>query len=164
MKHLVLLATWTLVGALLVVSGVYLVVPGRNARGEARREREMASCVLPDDAQVTLYHGEGSSPADTWYSVTHDPAGLERERQIIYRYRTPALYDLVCDSAVVIIRTDGEPITLTGAQARELRHWPAGFQPRRTAKLATGGALMATGLSLLWFLRPRREDGRDDDV
>jgi hypothetical protein len=161
MRHLVLLATWTFVGALLVVSGLYLVVPSRNARGNPRLEREMASCVLPDDAEVKLYQGDGGSSSDNWYSVTHDPAGLEPERQIVYRYRAPALYDLVCDSVGVIIRTDDAPITLTAAQANGLRRWPEGFQPSRTTKLATGGALMAAGFALLWFLRPRRGDGLD---
>ena len=161
MRHLVLLATWTFVGALLVVSGLYLVVPGRNARGNPRLEREMASCVLPDDAEVKLYQGDGGSSSENWYSVTHDPPGLEPERQIVYRYRAPALYDLVCDSVGVVIRTDDAPITLTAAQASRLREWPAGLQPSRTTELATGSALIAAGLALLWFLRPRREDDTD---
>ncbi len=161
MRHLVLLATWTLVGALLVAGGVFLVMPGRNALGNPRREREMASCVLPDDAEVKLYEGASGGSDASWYSVTHDPDGILPERQILYRLRSPALYDLVCDSVGVVIRTEDEPITLTAEQARKLRDWPKEMQPPRATRWAIGGALMAAGLALLWFLRPRRGDEED---
>jgi hypothetical protein len=157
MRHLILLATWTFVGVLLVVSGVFLVVPGRNALGDPRREREMASCVLPDDAEVKLYEGAADKADSSWYTVTHDPDGILPERQILYRFRSPALYDLVCDSAGVVIRTEDEPIRLTAEQARKLRDWPPEMQPPRAKRWAIGGTLIAAGLALLWFLRPRRE-------
>ena len=163
MRQLVLLATWTLVGTLLVAAGVYVVIPSRNLQGNPWRERETASCVLPDTAEVTLYQGGdagGSSPG--WYSVTHNPKGFEPERQIIYR-RSPPLYDLFCDANGVIIRTDGPPITLTTAQARELRPRPTGPQPLRVLQWLVGGALMVAGGALLWFLRPRRGDGDDEE-
>jgi hypothetical protein len=158
MRQLVLLATWTLVGTLLIGAGVYLVVPGRNAHGNPWREREMASCMLSDSAEVKLYQGDVGSSTPTWYSVTHNPKGLERERQIVYRYRSPGLYDLVCDSAGVIIQTDGEPITISTAQARQLRAWPPGDRPPRLWRWLVGGVLILAGGSLLWFLRPRRDD------
>jgi hypothetical protein len=161
MRHLVLLATWTLVGALLVVSGVFLVLPGRNARGDPRHEREMASCVLPDDAEVRLYEGAGGTSDSSWYSVTHDPDGILPERQILYRFRSPALYDLVCDSVGVVVRTEDEPIVLTAEQARRLRDWPPEMRPRRATRWAMGSTLMAMGIALLWFLRPRRD--QEDD-
>ena len=113
MRHLILLGAWTLLGATLVATGVYLVVPSRNLQGDPRAEHELASCVLPDDAEVKLYQGDSSAAGPAWWSVTHDPDGLEPERQIVYRRRSPALYDLVCDSVGVVIRTDAEPITLT---------------------------------------------------
>ena len=81
MRQLVLLATWTLVGTLLVVSGAYLIVPGRNAQGNPWREREMASCVLSDSAEVTLYQGDAGASSPNWYSITHDPKGLEPIRR-----------------------------------------------------------------------------------
>jgi len=36
---------------------VYVVVPSRNTQGNPWRERETASCVLSDTAEVTLYQG-----------------------------------------------------------------------------------------------------------
>jgi hypothetical protein len=158
MRQLVLLATWTLVGTLLVASGVYLVVPSRNAHGNPWREREMASCMLSDSAEVKLYQGDAGASSANWFSVTHNPKGLERERQILYRYRSPGLYDLVCDSAGVVIQTDGEPITISTAQARQLRQWPRGEQPSRVWRWLVGGVLILAGGTLLWFLRPRRDD------
>jgi hypothetical protein len=158
MRQLVLLATWTLVGTLLVATGVYLVVPSRNAHGNPWREREMASCTLSDSAEVKLYQGDAGAGSANWFSVTHNPKGLERERQIVYRYRSPGLYDLVCDSAGVIIQTDGEPITISTAQARQLRQWPPDDQPSRVWRWLVGGLLILAGGTLLWFLRPRRGD------
>jgi hypothetical protein len=158
MRQLVLLATWTLVGTLLVASGVFLLVPSRNAHGNPWREREMASCVLSDSAEVKLYQGDAGGAAPNWYSITHNPEGLEPERQILYRYRSPGLYDLVCDSTGVIIQTDGQPMTITTAQARQLRQWPPDAQPHRVLRWLAGGALILAGVALLWFLRPRRGD------
>lgn len=158
MRQLLLLGTWTFVGVLLIASGVFLLLPGRNLYGDARREREMASCVLADDAEVKLYQGDSTPTSPAWYSVTHDPAGLAPERQIMYRDRAPALYDLFCDSAGVVIRTDSTPVTLTAEQASRLREWPAGAQARPVMRWAVGGALVALGGTLLWFLRPRRDD------
>ena len=158
MRQLVLLATWTLVGTLLVASGVFLLVPSRNAHGNPWREREMASCVLSDSAEVKLYQGDARASSATWYSVTHNPKGLERERQIVYRYRSPGLYDLVCDSAGLVIQTDGEPITISTAQARQLRQWPPGEQSSRKWRWEVGGAQILAGGTLLCFLRPRRDD------
>ena len=158
MRQLVLLATWAFVGTLLVATGVYLAVPSRNAHGNPWREREMASCVLSDSAEVKLYQGDASGSSAAWYSVTHNPKGFEPERQILYRYRSPGLYDLVCDSAGVVIQTDGEPITLSTAQVRQLRQWRPGDRPSRLWRWVVGGALILAGASLLWFLRPRRGD------
>lgn len=158
MRQALLLATWTFIGAMLVISGVYLVLPGRNALGDPRREREMASCVLPDDAEVRLYQSMDTPPASTWYSVTHEPKGLEPERQIVYRLRSPALYDLVCDTIGVVIRTDGEPMTLTAQQARALRGTLQRVGPPRTTRWIIGGVLALAGLALLWFLRPKPGD------
>lgn len=158
MRQLVLLATWAFVSTLLVATGVYLVVPSRNAHGNPWREREMASCVLSDSAEVKLYQGDASGSSANWYSVTHNPKGFEPERQILYRYRTPGLYDLVCDSDGVVIQTDGAPITISTAQARQLRNWPSGDRPARWWRWLVGGALILAGGALLWFLRPRRGD------
>ena len=44
MRQLLLLGIWTLAGAVMIASGVALVLPGRNVHGDQRREREMASC------------------------------------------------------------------------------------------------------------------------
>jgi uncharacterized protein YjeT (DUF2065 family) len=158
MRQLVLLATWTLVGTLLVASGVYLVIPGRNVHGNPWREREIASCLLSDSAEVTLYQGDAGASSPNWYSVTHNPKGLEPERQILYRYRSPGLYDVVCDSAGFIIQTDGRPIAISKAQARQLRQRPSGAQPLQLLRWLVGGALILAGGVLLWFLRPRRDD------
>ena len=158
MRQLALLATWAIVGTLLVASGVYLVIPGRNAHGNPWREREMASCVLSDSAEVKLYQGDASASSAAWYSVTHNPKGVEPERQILYRYKTPGLYDLVCDSSGVVIQTDGAPITLSTAQTRQLRQRPPGGAPLRLWRWPVGGALILAGGALLWFLRPRRGD------
>ena len=65
MRQLALLATWTLLGALLIVSGVFLLIPGRNTQGDPWHEREMASCTLSDSAEVTLYQGEGGGSEPT---------------------------------------------------------------------------------------------------
>ena len=157
MRQLVLLATWSFLGATLIVSGVYLVLPGRNAIGDPRREREMASCVLPDRAEVRLYQADADSSSASWFSVTHDPEGPLPEKQILYRKR-PALYDLVCDSVGVIIRTDAEPITLSADSASHLRAWSPGSQPRPIRRWGIGGALVLAGLALLWFLRPKPGD------
>jgi hypothetical protein len=158
MRQLVLLATWTLVGTLLVATGVYLAAPSRNAHGNPWREREMASWVLSDSAEMKLYQGDAGANSANWYSVTHNPKGFEPERQILYRYRSPGLYDLVCDSAGVVIQTDGDPITISTAQARQLRQWPPGDRPPRLWRWLVGGVLILSGGSLLWFLRPRRDD------
>jgi hypothetical protein len=158
MRQLVLLAAWAFVGTLLLATGVYLVAPSRNAHGNPWREREMASCMLSDSAEVTLYQGDATASSAAWYSVTHNPKGFERERQILYRYRSPGLYDLVCDSGGVVIQTDGDPITISTAQARQLRQWPPGERPARVWRWLVGGALILAGGSLLWFLRPRRGD------
>jgi hypothetical protein len=157
MRQLLLLGTWTFIGALLIVSGVSLVLPGRNLYGDQRLEHEMASCVMADDAEVKLYQGDSTPTSPAWYSVTHNPAGPSRERQIVYRNRSPGLYDLFCDSAGVVIRTDSEPITLTAEQASRLREWPRGAQPR-LLRWAVGGALVLLGGTLLWFLRPKPGD------
>jgi len=158
MRQLLLLGTWTFIGALLIVSGVSLVLPGRNLYGDERREREMASCVLADDAEVKLYQGDSTATSPAWYSVTHNPAGFSPERQIVYRSRSPGLYDLFCDSAGVVIRTDSAPITLTAQQARGLRKWPRSAPPQPLMRWAVGGALVLIGAALLWFLRPKRDD------
>jgi hypothetical protein len=158
MRQLLLLGTWTFIGALLIVSGASLLLPGRNLYGDQRREREMASCVLADDAEVKLYQGDSTATSPAWYSVTHNPAGLSRERQIVYRSGSHGLYDLFCDSAGVVIRTDSQPITLTAAQASRLRQWPRGARPREWLRWAIGGALVLMGAALLWFLRPKGDD------
>ena len=158
MRHLILLGTWTLLGALLVATGVYLVVPSRNLHGDPRAEHELASCVLPDDAEVQLYQGDSTAASASWFTVTHNPAGLEPERQIMYDRGAPALYDLVCDSMGVVIRTDSEPISLTAAQARSLREWPRDDGRSEAKRWAGGAALMLVGIGLIWFLRPRRGD------
>jgi hypothetical protein len=158
MRQLLLLGTWTFIGVLLIVFGVSLVLPGRNLYGDQRREREMASCVLPDDAEVKLYQGDSTATSPAWYSVTHNPAGLSPERQIIFRNRGPGLYDLFCDSAGVVIRTDSAPITLTTEQASRLRTWPRGARPLSLLRWAIGGVLVLMGASLLWYLRPRGEE------
>lgn len=158
MRQLLLLGTWTFIGALLIVSGVSLVLPGRNLYGDQRLERETASCVLPDDAEVKLYQGDSTATTPAWYSVTHNPAGPSRERQIVYRSRSPGLYDLICDATGVVIRTDSEPITLTAEQASRLRDWPRSGPTWSLMRWAVGGALMLLGAALLWYLRPRGED------
>ena len=66
MRQLLLLGTWTFIGALLIVSGVSLVLPGRNLYGDQRREHEMASCVLADDAEVKLYQGDSTPTSPAW--------------------------------------------------------------------------------------------------
>ena len=158
MRQLLLLGTWTFIGALLIVSGVSLVLPGRNLYGDQRLERETASCVLPDDAEVKLYQGDSTAKTPAWYSVTHNPAGASRERQIVYRSRSPGLYDLICDSTGVVIRTDSEPITLTAEQASRLRDWPRSAPTWPLMRWAVGGALVLLGAALLWYLRPKGED------
>lgn len=158
MRQLLLLGTWTFIGALLIVSGASLLLPGRNLYGDQRREREMASCVLADDAEVKLYQGDSTATSPAWYSVTHNPVGLSPERQIVYRSRSPGLYDLFCDSTGVVIRTDSEPITLTAQQARGLRQWPRSARARPLLRWAVGGALVLMGAALLWFLRPKGDD------
>ncbi|PYP80051.1 MAG: hypothetical protein DMD35_06205 [Gemmatimonadetes bacterium] len=153
------LAGGAIIRALLIVSGVFLLIPGRNTQGDPWHEREMASCTLSDSAEVTLYQGEGGGSEPTWYSVTHNPRGLERERQILYRSRSPGLYDLFCDSTGVVIQTGGEPITLTAKQARQLRESPAaGARSRLTVRPVFGAVLLIAGGALLWSLRPRRDD------
>jgi hypothetical protein len=159
MRQLVLLATWTLVGTLLLVSGAYLLVPSRNAHGNPWREREMASCMLPDTAEVILYEGDAGASSPNWYSVTHNPKGLEPERQIIYHVGVPGMYDVVCDSAGIVIQTDGQAITLSTAQVRQLRQQRRGVQPLQLLLWVAGGALILAGAVLLWFLRPQRDEG-----
>jgi len=166
MRQMFLLATWTLIGVTLIAFGMFLVVPGRNLHGDPAAELEIASCVLPDDTRMRLYQGESAAIA-TWYSVTHDPWGPQRERQIVYR-RSPGLFDLVCDSSGVAIRSDVAPITLTAEQARQLRERPVA-EPGASeapgpgaARWALGGVLVIAGVVLLWFLRPRAEDGPED--
>ena len=161
MRQMLLLGTWTLIGTVLIVSGVYVVVPGRNVHGDPRAERELASCILPDNAEVRLYEGDSAAASTGWFSVTHDPKGPHLERQIVYRNRSPALYDLVCDSLGVVIRTNAEPITLTAEQARQLRDWPAEALRPSARRWALAGALVLAGSALRWFLRPRPEDARD---
>ena len=158
MRQLLLLGTWTLIGALMIVYGVSLLMPGRNAYGDRRREHEMASCVLADDAEVKLYQGDSTATSPAWYSVTHNPPGFQPERQIVYRDKAPALYDLFCDSTGVVIRTDSLPITLTAQQARQLRERPREAWPRTLLRWAIGGVLVLLGSALLWFLRPKREE------
>jgi len=158
MRQLLLLGTWTFIGVMMIVSGVALVLPGRNVHGDRRREREMASCVLADDAEVKLYQGDSTRTSPAWYSVTHNPPGFQPERQIVYRDKEPALYDLFCDSAGVVIRTDSLPITLTAEQARQLRDRPRVARPRAMLRWSIGGALVLLGCALLWFLRPKQED------
>ena len=166
MRQMILLATWTLIGAALIAFGIYLVVPGRNLHGDPAAELEIATCVLPDDTRMRLYQGDSAAIA-TWYSVTHDPWGPQRERQIVYR-RSPGLYDLACDSSGVVIRSDVAPIVLTTEQAYRLREWPATARGPdaapgpSAARWALGGVLVLAGAVLLWFLRPRPEDGPDD--
>lgn len=162
MRQLLLLGTWTFIGVMLIASGVTLVLPGRNVHGDQRHEREMASCVLADDAEVKLYQGDSTATSPAWYSVTHNPPGFLPERQIVYRDKAPALYDLFCDSTGVVIRTDSLPITLTAEQATRLREWPRDTRPRAVMRWAVGGALVFLGLALLWFLRPKREDEADE--
>jgi hypothetical protein len=158
MRQLLLLGIWTFIGALLIVSGVALVLPGRNVLGDQRREREMASCVLADNAEVKLYQGDSTATTPAWYSVTHNPPGPQPERQIVYRNKAPALYDLFCDSTGVVIRTDSLPITLSAEQASGLRAQPRGALPGSMMRWAIGGALVLLGSVLLWFLRPKPEE------
>ena len=162
MRQLLLLGTWTLIGALLIVYGVTLVLPGRNVLGDPRREREMASCVLADEAEVKLYQGDSTATSPAWYSVTHNPAGPLPERQIIYRSKAPALYDLFCDSTGVVVRTDSLPITLNAEQARRMREWPRDTRPRAMLRWPIGATLVLLGSALLWFLRPKRGDEVDE--
>lgn len=159
MRPMVLLATWTLIGAALIAFGIYLVVPGRNLHGDPRAEIELASCTLPDDARVRLYEGD-SAATNNWFSVTHDPPGPQRERQIIFQ-RSPGLYDLVCDSAGLLIRTGGAPISLTAEQAVKLREWTPRASTVGLARWVAGGLLVLAGAALLYFLRPK---GGEDDA
>jgi hypothetical protein len=158
MRQTILLVLWTLIGTALIVSGVHLVLPGRNLYGNPRVEHELASCKLADDAEIRLYEGDSVAAKASWYSVTHNPAGPLPERQIIYQFRSPALYDLVCDSLGVVIRTNTEPISLSAEQAFRLREWPRDAQRQSATRWAGGGALVLLGAGLLWMLRPRRED------
>ena len=162
MRQLLLLGTWTFIGALLIVYGVTLVLPGRNVHGDPRREREMASCVLSDQAEVKLYQGDSTATSPAWYSVTHNPTGLRPERQIVYRNKAPALYDLFCDSAGVVIRTDSLPITLTAEQASRMREWPRDTRPRPMLRWPIAATLVLLGSGLLWFLRPKRGDEAEE--
>jgi hypothetical protein len=157
MRQLLLLGTWTLIGASMIVFGVAMLLPRRNVHGDQRREREMASCVLADESEVKLYQGDSTATTPAWYSVTHNPPGLQPERQILYRDKAP-LYDLFCDSTGVVVRTDSLPITLTARQASELRERPRDMRPLSMMRWAIGGALVLLGSALLWFLRPRRGD------
>ena len=156
--QLLLLGTWTLIGTLLIVSGVALVLPGRNVHGDQRREREMANCMLVDSAEVKLYQGDSTATTPAWYSVTHNPPGPQPERQIVYHNKAPALYDLFCDSAGVVIRTDSLPIAITAEQASRMRERPRDTRPRAMMRWAIGAALVLLGSALLWFLRPKGED------
>ena len=160
MRAMILLATWTLVGAILIVSGIYLIVPDRNRYGDPRAEVELASCMLPDDTQVRLYEGDTGSVS--WYSVTHDPPWPQRERQIVYR-RSPRLYDLVCDSTGVIVRTDGAPITLTAAEATRLRQWMPQLGKVSLTRWVSGALLVLAGAGLLYFLRPTPGDASEEE-
>ena len=162
MRQLLLLGTWTLIGALLIASGVALVLPGRNVHGDQRREREMASCMLADESEVKLYQGDSTATTPAWYSVTHNPRGLLPERQIVYRNKAPALYDLYCDSVGVVVRTDSLPITFTAEQASRLRELARPARPRAILRWAVGLALVLLGAALLWFLRPKGEDEEDE--
>jgi len=158
MRQLLLLGTWTFIGVTMIVIGVALLLPGRFVLGDRRHEREMASCMLADESEVKLYQGDSTATTPAWYSVTHNPPGLQPERQILYRDEAPALYDLFCDSTGVVVRTDSLPITLTAQQTSELREQPRGMRPRAMLRWAIGGALVLLGSALLWFLRPRRGD------
>ena len=160
MRQMILLATWTVIGAALIVAGIWVVVPGRNLHGDPRAELEIASCVLPDDTRVRLYQGD-SAAVMTWYSVTHDPAGPLRERQILYR-RSPGLYDLVCDSSGVVIRSDAAPITLTPDEAQRMREWPSAAPGRSVVRWLLAAVLVLAGAVLLWFIRPRPEDASEE--
>jgi hypothetical protein len=160
MRAMILLATWTLVGAMLIVAGIWLILPDRNRYGDPRAEVELASCVLPDDTQVRLYEGDADSVS--WYSVTHDPPWPQRERQIVYR-RSPRLYDLVCDSAGVIVRTDSAPITLTATEATRLRQWMPSLARVSVTRLLSGALLVIAGAALLYFLRPTPGDAPEEE-
>jgi hypothetical protein len=160
MRAMILLATWTLVAAMLIAFGIYLIVPDRNRYGDPRAEVELASCTLPDDTQVRLYEGDTGSVS--WYSVTHDPPWPQRERQIVYR-RSPRLYDLVCDSAGVIVRTDSAPITLTAVEATRLRQWMPQLGKVSLTRWASGALLVLAGAALLYFLRPTRDDAPEEE-
>lgn len=160
MRQMFLLATWTLIGTAFIAFGIYLVAPGRNLYGDPSDELEIASCVMADDTRIRLYQGD-SAAVVTWYSVTHDPVGPLRERQILYR-RSAGLYDVVCDSSGVVIRSDPAPITLTAEQAKQLRQWPTAAPVRSATRWILGGALVLAGGALLWFIRPRPEDPEDE--
>ena len=160
MRQMVLLATWTLIGTALIASGIYVVMPGRNLQGDPGAELELSRCVMPDDTRVRLYQGD-SAGVLTWFSVTHDPAGPFRERQILYS-RSPGLYDVVCDSSGVVIRSDAAPITLTPDEAQRMRDWPTAAPGRSAVRWLLAAVLALAGAALLWFIRPRPEDASEE--
>jgi hypothetical protein len=119
---------WKLMGASLVGFGLFLAFPSRNTRGAPSAERLLDQCQLPSGAVVRLYHGEPHATVSDWYSLTYDPPGLGRERQIVFN-EFASYATLRCDDRqVTMVAPDG-----VGRSTLTMREVEQMTSPERTA-------------------------------
>jgi hypothetical protein len=134
--------------AALLLLTAYLVVPGRNMRGNPSAESELAACVAPDGAVVRLYEGNGGATVATWYTVTHDPRGIRPERQVLFRPSYSNLKGIACDQRGVTLN-NGDPagdVLLTTGELQRLRHWPSDARYAEQLRQGLSLALFLAGI------------------
>lgn len=147
---------------ILIASGLYLLLPGRNVFGNPAFEREFQRCSVPGSGEVVrLYEGNGGATTAFWYTVTFDEGWLARERQIFFAYGSPEIKRVVCrGDAVDLVLEEGlespEILPLEKIR-RELQYHPEALSMGKTFRpvsnplrlLSIGAGVLLLGVGVL---------------
>lgn len=101
-------ATRLVVVIILLVAGVWLMLPGRNLYGNPWFEILIGECRLADGSTIRFYEGNGGATTAFWQTVTHFRFPSMRERQIVFAYASPTIVAATCQSDDVnVVFDDG---------------------------------------------------------
>src|SRR5262245_62058671 len=120
------------------LAALWLLAPSRNAAGNPSFEERQDSCTEPTSGtDFTLYRGNGGATVAFWYTVTANPLGLARERQVFFSYSSPVITGLTCAPKSIELVSDPSNIMLDMEHLEDLREHPLAYWEGRTGPLPT---------------------------